>query len=176
MSWSARYLQKKFPEHTGVEEPSKPSKPPLEGLEGIQPPVRVQEKSAPTGEAPCPTCGCGSFWRGESSAWRCERYTPPGNAHVASWRNIGGGKVPPMPPPAMAWPPDLDAMLRRVSEHFEWTRQDIADFRQWAQRSPAGLADARVFLAAECDKLDLALYRMNEPRRPDAANTEGGNE
>lgn len=110
-------------------------------------PVRV------SGDAPCPTCGCGSFWRGESDAWQCEGCTPPGDAHVRTWRNIGGGKVPSAPPPAEPWPADLDALLRRVATAFEWTRADVADFRQWARRSPEGMADARRFLEAEAAKL-----------------------
>lgn len=153
MSWSERYLQKKYPEHTGGEAPSKPSKPPLEGLEGTPPPVRVQEKSTPMGEAPCPTCGCGSFWRGESGAWSCEQCTPPGAARVATYRNLGGGKVPAAPRPAERWPADLADMLRRVSTRFEWSDTDRQDFIAWAQRSAEGLADAKAFLESECLKL-----------------------
>ncbi|MGK2941287.1 MAG: hypothetical protein ACSLFJ_06355 [Immundisolibacter sp.] len=51
------------------------------------------------------------------------------------------------------WPADLATLLRRVSVAFEWTAADVRDFRQWAQRSPAGLADARTFLQAEAAKL-----------------------
>lgn len=78
---------------------------------------------------------------------------PPRGEHVTTWRNIGGGKVPPTPQPAMDWPADLNTMLRRVSVAFEWTAADVRDFRQWAQRSPDGLADARTFLEAEVAKL-----------------------
>lgn len=111
------------------------------------------EKVAPTGEAPCPACGCGSFWRGQSGAWRCEQCAPPGDAHVRTWRSVSGAKVPPTPPPAVSWPADLNAMLRRVSVAFEWSQTDVADFRQWAQRSPDGMADARAFLEAEAARL-----------------------
>ncbi len=114
-------------------------------------PALPDEKVAPLGDAPCPECDCGSFWRGDS--WRCEQCTPPGDAHVATWRNVPGGTVPPTPPPAMDWPADLEALLRRVAAAFEWTRQDVADFIAWARRSPEGMADARAFLQAECEKL-----------------------
>ena len=111
------------------------------------------QDSQQTGETPCAACGCGSFWRGESGAWRCEQCTPPGNAKVPTWRNVGGGKAPQAPRPAVAWPADLDALLARVSCAFEWSTNDVRDFRQWARRSSEGLADARVFLEGECAKL-----------------------
>lgn len=63
------------------------------------------------------------------------------------------GQPEPTPPPAVGWPADLNNMLRRVSVAFEWSQQDVADFRQWARRSPEGLADAAEFLRHECDKL-----------------------
>ncbi len=44
-------------------------------------------------------------------------------------------------------------MLRRVAVGFEWSQQDVTDFRQWARRSPDGVADARQFLQSECAKL-----------------------
>ena len=91
-------------------------------------------------DAPCPACGCGSFWR-MAGAWYCEQCTdaPPG---VDRWRNVSGGSVAPIPAPALPWPPELTDTLRRVAEHYEWTRQDIADFCRWARRSPEALADA----------------------------------
>ncbi len=110
-------------------------------------PVRV------SGEAPCPTCGCGSFWRGKSGAWWCEQCAPPGDEHVCTWRNIGGGKVPSAPPPAEPWPADLDAMLRRVSCAFEWSAADRRDFIAWARRDQQGIDDARRFLETEAAKL-----------------------
>lgn len=58
-----------------------------------------------------------------------------------------------MPQPALAWPGALTADLRRVALHFEWSRQDIADFMAWAQRDEQAMADAGEFLAAECAKL-----------------------
>lgn len=109
-----------------------------------------------SGEVPCPTCGSGSFWRGESDAWQCEGCTPPGDAHVRTWRNVAGGRVPKMPPPAEPWPDDLNAMLRRVSCAFEWTDTDRRAFVAWAQRSPDSLAEARQFLQSECAKLPIA--------------------
>lgn len=63
------------------------------------------------------------------------------------------GTPEPMPPPAVDWPADLDAMLRRVAVAFEWTRADVVDFVAWARRSPEGMNDAREFLVAECEKL-----------------------
>lgn len=72
---------------------------------------------------------------------------------------VSDGKPEPMPPPAADWPDDLDDLLRRVATAFEWTQQDVADFRQWARRSPDGLADARTFLQTECDKLDIRLAK-----------------
>ena len=38
---------------------------------------------------------------------------------------------------------------------FEWSAADLRDFRQWAQRSPDGLADARAFLEAEAARLPV---------------------
>lgn len=108
---------------------------------------------------PCPTCGCGSFWRDQSGTWHCEQCTPPGDQHVRTWRNVAGAKVPPTPPPAVAWPADLDGLLRRIATCFEWSAEDRKDFIQWARRSPGGLKDARVFLQAECDKLDIRLAK-----------------
>ncbi|HEX2796685.1 MAG TPA: hypothetical protein VHN38_06340 [Immundisolibacter sp.] len=120
------------------------------------------EKVAPTGDAPCPTCGCGcgSLWRVQAGAWWCERCNPPGAERVTTWRNFSCGKVPPTPRPAEPWPADLNALLRRVATAFEWTRQDVADFVAWARRSPEGLADARAFLAAECEKLPGLIERL----------------
>ena len=118
-------------------------------------PTLGDEKGAPTGETPCPACGCGSLWRDQSGAWWCEQCMPPGNAKVATWRNFAGGKVPPATPPTEQWPADLDDMLRRVSVAFEWSRADVTDFRQWARRSPEGLADARAFLETEAARLPV---------------------
>ncbi len=150
MSWSERYLQKISPTHTGLPQGAKGAKPPLATLATAQSLDPVGKKS---GDAPCPTCGCGSLWRDTAGAWHCESCTPPGAEHVTTWRNFSGSKVPPAPRPAEPWPPDLDRLMRRVSCAFKWTRQDVADFRQWAQRSPQGMADARVFLEAEAAKL-----------------------
>ena len=61
----------------------------------------------------------------------------------------------PMPKPAVAWPQDLDGLLRRVSALYEWTQADRADFTAWARRSPDGMADARAFLEAEAAKLPV---------------------
>lgn len=66
---------------------------------------------------------------------------------------IETGEPEPMPRPAVDWPADLTVLLRRVSTAFEWSQVDVADFRQWARRSPEGIADARVFLEAEAAKL-----------------------
>lgn len=120
-------------------------------------PALCDEKVAP--DAPCPACGCGSFWRGKSGPWQCGGCTPPGDAHVRTWRNIGGGKVTPAPVPAVDWPTDLGDMLRRVSTAFEWSAEDRKDFIRWARRSPGGVEDARQFLEAECDKLDIRLAK-----------------
>lgn len=76
-----------------------------------------------------------------------EKVTPAVSGHADS------PPAAPMPRPLVAWPADLATLLRRVSVAFEWTRVDVRDFRQWAQRSPAGLADARTFLEAEAAKL-----------------------
>lgn len=111
--------------------------------------------SQPDPSAPCQTCGCGSLWRGESGTWHCESCDPPGAEPVRTWRNVGGGKLPSAPRPTMAWPADLDALLRRVATAFEWTQADVRDFRQWARRSPEGLADARAFLQTEAAKLPV---------------------
>ena len=66
---------------------------------------------------------------------------------------VESGQPEPMPRPTEPWPRDLDSLLRRVSVAFEWTQQDVADFRQWARRSPEGLSDARAFLEHEAAKL-----------------------
>lgn len=101
--------------------------------------------------APCECCACGSFWHA-ADGWRCESCNPaPDN--VTHWRNVSGGKLAPMPPPALPWPAELTDALKRVSVHFEWSRQDIADFCRWARRSPQALADAGEFLRAEWAKL-----------------------
>lgn len=63
------------------------------------------------------------------------------------------GAPEPPPPPAMDWPADLNALLRRVSTAFEWTDADRRDFIAWARRSPEGLDDAARFLVAEAEKL-----------------------
>ncbi|WP_448505467.1 hypothetical protein [Immundisolibacter sp.] len=68
---------------------------------------------------------------------------------------IETGQPGPMPRPALEWPADLAALLARVSVAFEWTAADLRDFRQWAQRSPDGLADARAFLEAEAARLPV---------------------
>ena len=66
---------------------------------------------------------------------------------------VDDGTPEPMPPPAEPWPADLTQLLRRVATAFEWSQQDVADFRRWARRSPAGVADARAFLEAEAARL-----------------------
>lgn len=101
--------------------------------------------------APCPTCGCGSYWHA-ADGWRCEACNPAPDG-VTRWLHVSGGKVAPIPPPAVPWPAELTAALKRVSTHFEWSRADIADFCRWARRSPHALADAADFLRVECAKL-----------------------
>lgn len=150
MSWSKRYLQKKISTDTGGDVLTEPTKPGFVSFGSAGTPEPVGKKS---GDAPCPACNGGSSWRDQAGDWHCERCTPPGAEPVRTWRNFSGGKAPPMPPPAMDWPADLEALLRRVAAAFEWTRQDVADFTAWARRSPEGMADARAFLDAECEKL-----------------------
>lgn len=104
-------------------------------------------------DAPCPACGCGSLWRDQAGAWRCEQCAPPGGEHVSTWRNFGGGKLPSAPRPAEPWPTDLSVLLRRVSVAFEWTDQDRRDFVAWARRDQQGIDDARAFLESEAAKL-----------------------
>lgn len=101
--------------------------------------------------APCEHCGCGSYWH-SGGAWHCEACAPP-SGHVERWCNVSGGKVAPMPPPALPWPGELTDALKQVSTHFEWSRQDIADFCRWARRSPEAMADAAAFLHNEAAKL-----------------------
>lgn len=113
------------------------------------------QKSDPS--APCTACGCGSHWQ-DADGWHCESREPAPD-HVTRWCNVSGGKTAPMPAPVVAWPDAMTADLRRVSVHFEWTRQDIADFCRWARRSPEALADAREFLAAHSAKLPTRPYR-----------------
>lgn len=108
-----------------------------------------------SGEAPCPTCGCGSLWRDQAGAWRCEQCAPPGKEHVATWRNFSGGKLPSAPRPVEQWPADMNQLLRRVTAYYEWTDADRREFIAWARRSPEGLADARRFLEAEAAKLPV---------------------
>lgn len=151
MSWSKRYLQKKISTHTGADVLTEPTKPGFVSFGSTGTPEPVGKKS---GDAPCPTCGCGSLWRDRAGAWHCERCNPPGAEHVATWRCLSGGKAPPVPAPAVDWPADLTRMLRRVATAFEWSDTDRRDFVAWARRSPEGMADARVFLVAECEKLD----------------------
>ncbi len=150
MSWSKRYMQKKISTHTGGDVLTEPTKPGFVSFGSTGSPEPVGKKS---GDAPCPTCGCGSFWRGDSGGWYCEQCTPPGNEHVGTWRNFSGAKLPQAPPPAMAWPDDLSAMLNRVASYFEWSQADRQDFIAWARRSPEGIHDAREFLMAEVAKL-----------------------
>lgn len=63
------------------------------------------------------------------------------------------GAPEPAPRPTEAWPADLSVLLRRVATAFEWSDTDRRDFVAWARRSPEGLAEARAFLEAECQKL-----------------------
>ena len=119
--------------------------------EKTAPPAKVAALSDPA--APCPTCNGGSLWRDQAGAWHCERCHPPGAEPVRTWRNFAGGKPTPAPRPAEAWPSDLNGMLRRVATAFEWSDADRRDFVAWARRSKDGMADARAFLVAECDKL-----------------------
>ena len=107
------------------------------------------QKSDPA--APCEHCGCGSYWHA-ADGWHCEACTPA-PAGVTRWLHVSGGRPAPLPPPALPWPAELTAALKRVSVHFEWTRADIADFCRWARRSPQALADAGEFLRTECAKL-----------------------
>lgn len=153
MSWSERYLQKKISTRTGVGALTELTKPPLIGFVSFGSTGSPEPAGEKLGGAPCPTCGCGSFWRGDCGAWQCEGCTPPGAEHVTAWRNVPGGKVPPAPPPAADWPADLNNMLRRVATAFEWSAADRHDFTAWARRSSEGMNDARAFLVAECEKL-----------------------
>lgn len=101
--------------------------------------------------APCPVCGCGSYWNA-ADGWHCEGCAPPPDG-AERWFTVSGGKPAPLPAPAVPWPAELTADLRRVSTAFEWSRQDIADFCRWARRSPEALADAAAFLHNEAAKL-----------------------
>lgn len=109
--------------------------------------------------APCPACGSGGYWK-DGDGWHCESCAPP-PAGVTRWRNVSGGKLAPMPAPALPWPADLADALQRVSMHFEWTRADIADFCRWARRSPEALADAAEFLRTEYAKLPGQRLQFN---------------
>ncbi len=80
-------------------------------------------------------------------------FTHYGKGYVHPDGRVETGTPEPTPRPAVAWPADLNDMLRRVSTAFEWTDTDRRDFIDWARRSPEGLADARVFLEAEAAKL-----------------------
>lgn len=112
-------------------------------------PADTAEKVARS--APCARCGCGSYWHA-ADGWRCEGCAPAPD-HVTRWLHLSGGKPAPMPPPALPWPAELTAALKRVSAAFEWTDDDRRDFVAWARRSPHALADAADFLRAECAKL-----------------------
>jgi len=112
-------------------------------------PADAAEKVAPS--APCATCGGGSYWHA-ADGWRCESCAPAPD-HVTRWRTVSGGKVAPMPAPAVPWPAELTDALKRVATAYEWTRADVADFCRWARRSPEALADAAEFLRTECAKL-----------------------
>lgn len=101
--------------------------------------------------APCPACGCGSYWS-TGAAWHCESCNPA-PAGVQRWCQVPGGKRAATPPPALAWPAELDADLRRVAAAFEWSDADRRDFCRWARRSPQALSDAAEFLRGECAKL-----------------------
>lgn len=101
--------------------------------------------------APCTTCGCGSYWH-DADGWQCEACVPPPDG-ITRWLQVSGGRRAPMPTPAVGWSDELTADLRRVSDHFEWSRDDVRDFVAWARRSPEALADAGEFLRTECAKL-----------------------
>lgn len=82
------------------------------------------------------------------------------DARQVMFTNYGAGHpdappAEPMPRPAEPWPADLNALLTRVSVAFEWSPTDVTDFRQWARRSPDGMADARVFLEDEAARLPV---------------------
>ena len=104
--------------------------------------------------APCPTCGCGAFWS-TGSGWFCEGCNPP-PYNVTRWRQVSGGRRAPMPAAALPWPGELTEALRRVAEHFAWSRDDVRDFCRWARRSPQAMDDAAAFLRFELDKLPAA--------------------
>lgn len=117
------------------------------------------DKTQPAGTvhpaAPCPACGCGSYWSTSyraDAAWYCESCAPPPESGSHRMLTVSGTRAP-MPPPALPWPLDLTEPLKRVSTAFEWSRADVADFTRWARRSPQGLADAREFLRTEVAKL-----------------------
>lgn len=120
-----------------------------ESPESPRSPADTAEKVAPS--ASCPTCGGGSYWQ-DADGWHCETCTPAPD-HVTRWSNVSGGGAAPAPAPAVSWPAELTAALKRVSTHFEWSRADIADFTRWARRSAEGLDDARAFLQAEAARL-----------------------
>lgn len=101
--------------------------------------------------APCAACGCGAYWHA-ADGWRCEGCAPA-PADVVRWRHVPGGKRPAPRPPAVPWPAELAADLRRVAAAFDWTDQDRREFIAWARRSPGALADARELLAAAVAKL-----------------------
>ena len=107
------------------------------------------QKSDPA--APCEHCGCGSYWH-DADGWQCEACVPPADG-ITRWLQVSGGRRAPMPTPAVGWSDELTADLRRVSDHFEWSRDDVRDFVAWARRSPQALADAGEFLRTECAKL-----------------------
>ena len=80
-------------------------------------------------------------------------YTNYGKGYRHPDGRVESGQPEPMPRPTVGWPKDLDALLNRVATAFEWLQSDVTEFRQWARRSPEGLADARAFLEAESAKL-----------------------
>lgn len=86
-------------------------------------------------------------------------HTNYGRGYQHADGRVETGTSEPMPPPAADWPADLNDMLRRVSCAFEWSTADRRDFIAWARRDQQGIDDARVFLQAECDQLDIRLAR-----------------
>lgn len=84
-----------------------------------------------------------------------ETFTNYGRGYRHADGRVESGEPEPIPAPALPWPDDLTAGLRRVAVAFEWTDADRRDFVAWARRSAQGLADAAEFLAAELAKLPV---------------------
>lgn len=80
-------------------------------------------------------------------------FTNYGAGYVHPDGRVETGEPDPMPRAVLAWPTDLNDMLRRVSTFYEWSNGDVTDFRRWARRDQQGVDDARQFLEHEASKL-----------------------